>query len=414
MAKPKNLLHAFALRMFVVLLVNGVVWSVVVQYYYKQQVADQALVVVQDELQTLKPLISEVVGAEHSQREVFLSNIMQNKGIPFLEIYRSDKRLVFSRGVSLLPAKYAPFPDKLLNDSTLGHQLFKIDSEYFLYLYTPVFDSGWYMRSAIPVNPGIVRQIQDNTNTALLVVIVTLVQVAIILLPVMMASYRRILKDNERVLMSHLWTVQALGNAVSKRDSNTDSHNYRVSYYALRLAEAIRIDKECIPGLIKGAFLHDVGKIGVPDSILLKPARLSQEEFEIVQKHVSDGLDIVAGVPWLRDARPVISGHHERFDGSGYPKGLKQAAIPLEARIFAVVDVFDALTSRRPYKEPLTVDETLSIMDNLIEKHFDPDIYNIFRSMAPSLVKAVSNVDRHHLRHTLARAIQPYITLMNT
>ncbi len=398
--------------MLLVLLVNGVIWSVIVKYYYESKTADRTLSIVLEEVQSLSPLISKAVDGERVQLAAFLSDSMQDNEMPFLEVYKAEDGVVFSKGASMLPERYTQHYGQLPEEDAPVYQLFESDNNHYLYLFAQVFKSGWYMRAAIPVSPRIMEQIHDNTSTALLVAIVTLVQVALVLLPLMMTSYRRIVKDNERVLMSHLSMVQALGNAIAKRDSDTDSHNYRVSYYALRLAEAVGLERRAIPGLLKGSFLHDVGKIGVPDSILLKPTRLNKEEIDIIQKHVADGLEIVTGIPWLYDAKSVISGHHENYDGSGYPHGLGGNAIPVEARIFSVVDVFDALTSRRPYKEPLSVEETLCIMDDVAGQHFDPGIYHVFREMAIQLHKQMYSDDRRKLRRILSHAIQPYFSLM--
>ena len=114
--------------------------------------------------------------------------------------------------------------------------------------------------------------------------------------------------------------------------------------------------------LIKGAFLHDVGKIGIRDNILLKPGRLDEEEFEEMKRHVNHGLDIISKSAWLNEASAVVGSHHEKYEGNGYPAGLKGEAIPVLARIFAIADVFDALTSHRPYKKPLSYEETIDIL----------------------------------------------------
>jgi len=394
--------------MLLVLLANGVLWTVAVKYYYQYKTAAQTLVLVQEELHALEPLIREVAYTERSQMEAFLASSMQEWSIPFLEVYKAGEGMVISQGAAMLPTSLRAFPDELPQAASPNYRLFESANAHYLYLFAPVFEAGWYMRAAIPVDRGYIAQTRDSTQTALLVVIVTLLQVAIVLSPLLLASYRRILKDREQLLLSNLGTILALGNAIAKRDSDTDSHNYRVSYYALRLAEAVGLDPKRMPGLLKGAFLHDVGKIGVSDRVLLKKGRLDSEEYEIVRKHVAYGLEIIAGIPWLRDAAPVISGHHEKYDGSGYPQGIRKKAIMLEARIFSVVDVFDALTSRRPYKEALSLDEALGIMDEASGRHFDPEIYGAFRELAPSLFKQVSSDDRRLLRRILGHAIQPY------
>lgn len=186
----------------------------------------------------------------------------------------------------------------------------------------------------------------------------------------------------QNLLEANLTTLEVLGTAVAKRDSDTGAHNYRVTIYAVWLAQACALEPAQIRALIMGAFLHDVGKIAIPDAILLKPGRLDEAEFAIMRTHVQHGLDIIGRSGWLNDAQDVVSGHHEKYDGSGYPLGLKGAQIPLLARIFALVDVFDALTSRRPYKEPIPVEQSLLMINQGAGSHFDPDLAAAFAATA--------------------------------
>lgn len=230
---------------------------------------------------------------------------------------------------------------------------------------------------------------------------------ALLLYPVILRLMRRLARYSEQLVASNLETLEVLGSAIAKRDSDTDAHNYRVTLYALRLAEAAGLDGERRRTLIKGAFLHDVGKIGIRDHILHKPARLDADEFRIMKTHVDHGLDIVRRSAWLADAEGVVGGHHEKYDGSGYPGAAVGAAIPVEARIFAIADVFDALTSRRPYKEPLSFDETMKILESGREKHFDPLLLDLFGVIARGLYDRYSGRDdpalREELRTTVGR-----------
>ena len=165
------------------------------------------------------------------------------------------------------------------------------------------------------------------------------------LYPVIITLSRRVIRFSDQVTKGNLEIVTVLGAAIAKRDSNTGSHNYRVTLYAIRLGEAVGTDKVDMRALILGAFLHDVGKIGIRDDILLKPTELNDEEVAIMHTHVQLGIGIIQTSEWLHATHDVIKYHHEKYDGSGYMKGLRGEEIPLEARIFAIVDVFDALTS---------------------------------------------------------------------
>jgi HD-GYP domain-containing protein (c-di-GMP phosphodiesterase class II) len=136
-----------------------------------------------------------------------------------------------------------------------------------------------------------------------------------------------------------------------------------------------------------------VGKLGIRDAVLLKPGKLDAAEFGEMKLHVAHGLDIIGRSSWLRDARAVVGHHHEKWDGSGYGGGLRGEAIPRVARIFAVADVFDALASRRPYKEPLPVDEALAILEQGRGTHFDPGVLDLFAPMARELHRRVGGDD---------------------
>ncbi len=193
-----------------------------------------------------------------------------------------------------------------------------------------------------------------------------------------------------RLLEANLEMLEVLGGAIAKRDSDTSAHNYRVTLLALALAEARGLDRTAVQALMKGSFLHDVGKIGISDTILLKPGRLDHDEFEIMKTHVVHGTDIVARYGWLADSLEIVRSHHEKYDGSGYPDRIAGAAIPLAARIFAIADVFDALTSERPYKKPLAFDDALALMQAERGRHFDPGLLDAFATIAPELYTRIS------------------------
>lgn len=208
--------------------------------------------------------------------------------------------------------------------------------------------------------------------------VITVVLAIMLLFPVITRQQRQLRQKNKMLQVANMQILNVLGNAIAKRDNDTSEHNYRVTLYAIFLARLTSVSTAEMRGVIKGALLHDVGKIAIPDQILLKPGRLSESEFEIMKTHVTHGKDIVKGTPWLEDAAAIVFAHHEKYDGSGYPSGSRGENIPLSARIFAIVDVFDALTSRRPYKEPFSVEKTLEIMSASRGTHFDPALYDKF------------------------------------
>lgn len=184
---------------------------------------------------------------------------------------------------------------------------------------------------------------------------------------------------------SYLATVRTLAAVVEAKDSRTRAHLDRAHLYAVALAGRISPDLADDPGLRYGSLLHDIGKIGVPEGILGKAGALTREEWEIVKTHPLIGGQICAPVKFLRHAIPLIEGHHERWDGSGYPRGLKGEEIPLAARIFAIVDAFDAMTSDRPYRTPMSFEQAVREIVRGAGTQFDPEIVTAFTEMCADI-----------------------------
>ena len=221
--------------------------------------------------------------------------------------------------------------------------------------------------------------------------------------------------DNERktreILDSHISMMGALGRAIAKRDSDTGAHNYRVAWIATRLAESFGLDDSRMQALIAGSFLHDVGKIGIPDAILLKHGMLDDKELVMMRSHVQQGEEIVTGMGWLEGANAVVASHHEKWDGSGYPRGLAGEKIPLEARIFAVADVFDALCSARPYKEPMDFDSVMAVLEKDTGSHFDPSVMEVFRPLARGIFDRLATSTEDDVRQLLENRIRHHFQI---
>jgi putative two-component system response regulator len=196
-------------------------------------------------------------------------------------------------------------------------------------------------------------------------------------------------KRTREVLQSRLEIVQRLGRASEYRDNETGRHVLRMSHGSALLAKQIGWTRERCDLMLHASTMHDLGKIGVSDRILLKPGPLTDEERVLVETHTVIGADILAGSSneLLETAKVIALTHHEKWDGSGYPGKLAGAAIPLEGRIAAIVDVFDALTSERPYKRPWPVDKAIEEMRSQSGTHFDPELLEHFLAILPGLLK---------------------------
>ena len=268
--------------------------------------------------------------------------------------------------------------------------------------------SGIFLRAIFSLSEQTVHSVHQRAIQIVLYVIGVVLATALLLYPVITHLINKLADFSTGLLAAHLETMEALGTAIAKRDSDTNSHNYRVTIYAVSLGEKLLMDELQMQRLIKGAFLHDVGKIGIRDNILLNKAHLDEKEFAIMQKHVKYGLDIIKQSSWLRDAEDVVGSHHEKYDGSGYPRGMMSDKIPLNARIFAIVDVFDALTSKRPYKEPFSYEQTMEIMGKESSTHFDPLLLGIFKSISRGLYDEYSGCEDSSLKSTLLEITDKY------
>ncbi|HEY0838033.1 MAG TPA: HD domain-containing phosphohydrolase [Azospirillum sp.] len=331
----------------------------------------------------------------------------------FAEAYDADRKPLgeASRGdVGAVEAAFDrnahPFPA----DGRAHYDKVTLDGRLYLRVLTdlPAGAFSGFFEGIFEVAPERLARIRESVLGTVAIVVAVVAGTTLFLLPIVISLNRHLVTLSGRLLRANVEILEVLGGAIAKRDSDTSQHNYRVTLYAVRLAEALGLGGAAIRALIKGAFLHDVGKIAISDAILLKPGKLTAEEFTVMKTHVEHGIDIVSRSRWLDDAASVVGGHHEKFDGSGYPRGLSGTAIPMDARIFAVVDVFDALTSRRPYKEPMAFDTAMAIVADGRGQHFDPTVVDAFARIAGELHERFAASDDDELRAMVLAATARY------
>jgi putative nucleotidyltransferase with HDIG domain len=188
---------------------------------------------------------------------------------------------------------------------------------------------------------------------------------------------------------SYMATVRALSNAVEARDAYTGKHAERVAAYGIEIARALGIARPEGPEIEFGFLLHDIGKVAIPDAILYKPGALTDAERRLMSTHPAVGAEIVGGIEFLQEAAKVVRSHHERWDGTGYPDGLAGEAIPLAARVFAVADVFDALTTDRPYRPAISLSDARETILRGSGSHFDPAVVDAFRLISDEILIAI-------------------------
>jgi len=180
-------------------------------------------------------------------------------------------------------------------------------------------------------------------------------------------------------------TLEALGDALDLKDRETEGHSRRVTLFTIAIAQALGLPRDQITVIARGAFLHDIGKMAIPDKILNKPGKLDSDEMAIMKEHAYHGYHIVKKIPFLAEAAEIVYSHQEWFNGEGYPRNLKGEQIPLGARIFSVADTFDAITSDRPYRIKQTLQAARAEIEKWSGRQFDPEIVRVFLQMPDNI-----------------------------
>lgn len=297
------------------------------------------------------------------------------------QILQDEYRLLFAKdGMKALELAEREVPDLILLDvmmpSMSGHEVCKKLKQNVLTTHIPVifvtalseevdeaqgFDAGAVDYITKPVSPLVVRA-RIKTHLALVSI--------------------------EELKETRLQIIQRLGMAAEYKDNETGRHVIRMSLYSKIIAEGAGFSKAFAEEVMNAAPMHDIGKIGIPDHILLKSGEFTEEEWEVMRQHPLIGADIIGEHPsgLLKMARLMALTHHEKWDGSGYPYQLKGEEIPIVGRIVAIADVFDALTTARPYKKAWPIEDALTYLKEQSGKHFDPDLLKIFLENLPAVL----------------------------
>lgn len=357
----------------------------------------------------------EVFNGKAGLHKENIQDLLNKSQFGAIRLYANDQTILLEAWGTREPELLSAIAEHVHTFPVRGrhhHNKIQVKDDLYIQVVLPLVSGEQkiygYFEGIYKIAPKTKEAITHRVMDALLLVLLVVSVTSLALYPVIVSLNKKSVRLSEDLLDSNIELMQTLGSAIAKRDSDTDTHNYRVTLYAIKLAESLQRSKKEIASLIAGAFLHDVGKIGIPDGILLKPGKLDSAEFAIMKTHVSLGEEIISESQWLVQARDVVVFHHEKFDGTGYPRGLKGTEIPFNARLFAVVDVFDALTSKRPYKKALQLRETITILMDSKGAHFDPDILDAFRDIAEVLYQQYASADSECLRGCLASLICTY------
>ncbi len=216
---------------------------------------------------------------------------------------------------------------------------------------------------------------------------------------------KKVMEQTQELVRVYSGTLEAMILALDLREHETGYHSYRVTEYAINLGKHMKLSDEEISIIAKGALLHDIGKIGVPDHILLKPDKLTDDEWELMRKHAEFGYELLKKIEFLEHSAKIVHSHHERYDGKGYPSGLSGEDIPLGSRIFSVVDALDAMTSRRSYRKAIPFEEAVQRIAEASGTQFDPKVIEVFLQVPveewKGIKKRVASSSSEYLQHLM-------------
>jgi putative nucleotidyltransferase with HDIG domain len=286
-------------------------------------------------------------------------------------------------GTMLLASEQKAFDQVLKGETLQGRQ-----GMHGLHMWVPIENTSNKVIGVVELTRDITSQDASSRKVMIwifAVIVICLLALFFALRQVFLRSTRTIDRKNheladmvQTIESTYDQSLQALSSALDSRDNETHGHSFRVTSYAIRLGQSLGIEGVELGLLARGALLHDVGKIGVPDAILLKPGKLTEEEWVIMRKHVQTGYQMLSHIEFLHLSLDVVRYHHESWDGSGYPNGLRGEEIPLFARIFALCDTYDAITSDRPYRKRRTYAEARAEIIRCSGTQFSQEVVDAF------------------------------------
>ncbi len=401
----------FFVRIFAVLLVVSLFWSLAVYLFFEYESAKKVDTMIKHATLEYKTLFKEErleSLLENGEFKKALEAKMEAQNISKLAMYNESGVELYSYGGKLSESTKRVF-DSL---SSVRYVLIpSIESASYHLVFRDAINIGSrhiIVKGVFKLSKESAEALKSGVGIVLFVIFMTVFLNSAVLFPLFYMQYRALQIERCNLTRSNFNLLSVLGNAIALKDSDTDEHNYRVVLYSIFLGECLKLPKSTMRSLIQGAFLHDVGKIGIPESVLLKPAKLNEEEFGVMKRHVDLGLEIIKEVKWLDDAKNIIAFHHEKVDGSGYPQGLASDTIPLIARVFAIVDVFDALTSKRPYKEPFAFNKAVAILQEGRGSHFDAVMLDIFTERIEQFYLKIHALPKEQLMDLSAQKAKEY------
>jgi len=339
--------------------------------------ANDRILVVDDE-ETIREIVSSMLGGAHFQTRQASSGIealaILESGEQF-DLVLSDLMMAEMDGIALLERAKERYPDMPIVMVTAVHDiqvaLQALRNGAYDYLLKP-FEREQLLAT---VRRALENRRLKRENDAYRSNLETLVAART-------QQWKAALSNLEK---SYDITLEALGDALDLKDAETEGHSRRVTAYTIAIARKMGLAKEEVDVIARGAFLHDIGKMAIPDDILRKPGKLTVQEMDIMKEHCYRGYKIISRIPFLAEAAEIVYSHQEFYDGTGYPRGLKGEEIPLGARIFAIADTLDAMRSDRPYRKAQSIQAARKEIGAWAGRQFDPQIVKVFLEMPDNI-----------------------------
>jgi putative nucleotidyltransferase with HDIG domain len=337
---------------------------------------DRILVV--DDEETIREIVSSMLGGAHFQTRQAASGVealaILESGDEF-DLVLSDLMMAEMDGIALLERAKERYPDMPIVMVTAVHDiqvaLQALRNGAYDYLLKPFEREQLLATVRRALENRRLKRENDAYRTNLEALVAARTQ-----------QWKAALSNLEK---SYDITLEVLGDALDLKDKETEGHSRRVTAYTIAMARKMGLPKEEVNVIARGAFLHDIGKIAIPDAILLKPSKLTDDEMDTMKEHCYLGYKIISRIPFLAEAAEIIYSHQERFDGTGYPRKLKGEEIPLGARIFAIADTLDAMRTDRPYRAAQSMQAARKEIELWSGRQFDPRIVQIFLEMPENI-----------------------------
>jgi cyclic di-GMP phosphodiesterase len=337
---------------------------------------DRILVV--DDEETIREIVSSMLGGAHFQTRQAASGVealaILESGDEF-DLVLSDLMMAEMDGIALLERSKERYPDMPVVMVTAVHDiqvaLQALRNGAYDYLLKPFEREQLLVTVRRALENRRLKRENDAYRTNLEALVAERTQ-----------QWKTALSNLEK---SYDITLEVLGDALDLKDKETEGHSRRVTAYTIAIARKMGLPKEDISVIARGAFLHDIGKIAIPDAILLKPGKLTEDEMNTMKEHCYLGYKIISRIPFLAEAAEIIYSHQERYDGTGYPRRLEGNEIPLGARIFAIADTLDAMRTDRPYRAAQSMEAARKEIELWAGRQFDPAIVKVFLEMPDNI-----------------------------